>query len=469
MKNPKLVLAPMLKVTDPYFRTLISIISPKTVLFTEMIVANTAIHAGDLIYKLGSTKNTTVQIGGSDPEQICKAVEIIKTYGFTSFNLNCGCPSTKVKKGCFGAILMTMPDTVIDIINTVYNKTGVIISIKCRIGVDNNDSFDFFQGFIDKIVKNTKCRDFYVHCRKCLLNGISPKENRTVPPLDYSFAVKIKEMYDDVNIYINGGIKKYEDMVYDVDGYMIGREAISNPFVFAQIERSFIASKNIGYIEELETSCSMDNRCKDDCVETKLIDEDIGKKVDWNCEDTYTRRNDDRIDGRDTRPSIMCQNSDYTERVTWFSREENKKAHMDPQDQLPSKYKVTKVNVLNVGCSEKQIQIPVVSRNDDLSGSLLSQNHDCSTKQMKLNFDCVIDDCLIKNDMNIVEDVILQYINRYSENVTSRLVNPIMQLLKGHKNGKAYKKLLCNAAKSKIATNELSANLESFFVNSKLR
>ncbi|KAM0676775.1 hypothetical protein BDAP_002687 [Binucleata daphniae] len=408
----------MLKITNPHFRRLISIISPNTKLFTEMIVASTVIYAKDIKNKLGCPINTVVQIGGSEPEQIAKAVQIIKNCGFTSFNLNCGCPSTKVKKGCFGAILMTMPDIVVNIINTVYEETGVVLSIKCRIGVDDNESFDFFLGFIDKIIKNTKCRTFYVHCRKCLLNGISPKDNRTIPPLDYSFAEKIKEMYKDIKVYINGGIKSYNDMKYKTNGYMIGREAVKNPFVFAEIENAYIK-----YNSKAEENVKNTNYSRH---------QDIIEQLDKTIIDNETYKKEKDINSTNTVQANKC-NFITVNKIDDIKPLDRKQKNIELHS---NDYKIINNNMQKIDHTK------IEDKNND-DDEFLDQNKN--------------NDKSVCNEYTLTmrKKVILAYLSFYDETATAHLVNPIMQILKGNKNNKKYKEILNNAVKNKMDVNGL--------------
>ena len=235
----ELACAPMLKVTTPPFRKFLRIICKEVILYTEMIVINTVTNVSEekLNFLLGDPEdNTVVQLGGSDPEMCVKAVEKLLKMGYKQFNLNCGCPSDRVQKGMFGAILMKHKELVAEIVNRVYEETGVIITLKTRIGADDCDSYEFFREFIDYIYKNTKCRKFYVHARKCWLKGLSPTQNRNVPPLRYDYVYRIKEEFNDCFIGINGGIKyKNIEKTGNCDGAMIGRDAMADIETFNKI------------------------------------------------------------------------------------------------------------------------------------------------------------------------------------------------------------------------------------------
>lgn len=250
----------MLDVTTPPFCQLVRLINPDVELFSEMLVDNMILNANRLHLDervANYPKDTVIQLGGSDKNKIAQSVRILRdNYGYTRFNLNCGCPSDKVKKGAFGASLMKNPNNVADIINQVFIETNIVISIKCRIGIIENksdnmiddlstskktDRFDFFYNFIKIIKESTPCKTFYVHCRVCMLYGLSPKNNRCIPKLQYSYAHKIKTIFPDLEIIVNGGIKlPYDkDILNNCDGVMIGRMAMDEPLCF----RTFIDSE----------------------------------------------------------------------------------------------------------------------------------------------------------------------------------------------------------------------------------
>ena len=246
-------LAPMLDVTTPHFRRFFRLIDLRTTLFTEMVVADTIIRMSDedLLEKIGMYEgNTVVQVGGSNPETIAAAIEtVMKKIGFKSFNLNCGCPSTRVKKGRFGAILMLDPILVSEIINVTEKKCGVVMSLKIRLGVDEHDSYDFVHNFIETIVKNTNCDTFFVHARKCWLNGMSPAANRNRPPLNYEYVYRVKGDFPDKKFILNGGIVSLEqlDERRNLDGFMIGRGAVNNMNIFNEMT-SFLSRKELGHV-----------------------------------------------------------------------------------------------------------------------------------------------------------------------------------------------------------------------------
>ncbi|KAL6122264.1 hypothetical protein NUSPORA_00731 [Nucleospora cyclopteri] len=237
--NFELSLAPMLKVTTPCFRILMRKISEDVILFTEMIVSYTVENVSEdkLKWLLGQPEDqTVVQLGGSDSTSISNAVKRLVNLGFKHFNLNCGCPSDRVQKGTFGAILMKHKEIVSDIINRVYDDNKVVLSLKTRIGVDEQEGFEFLSSFVKHIVQNTRCRTFYIHARKCWLKGLNPKQNRNIPPLSYPTVYRLKEEFPDTFISLNGGLKASNiEKIGNCNGIMIGREAWNNLFVFNQI------------------------------------------------------------------------------------------------------------------------------------------------------------------------------------------------------------------------------------------
>lgn len=234
-------LAPMIDVTTANYRKIVRMSCKSVVLFTEMIVSSTVVHIDEdrLIERLGEyDEQTVVQVGGNNPVEISRAVERLMKFGYKMFNLNVGCPSTRVQKGCFGAVLMKDKDLVSRIINQVYQDTGVILSLKIRTGVDEFDSYEFFRDFVTHIVTETPATVFYVHARKCWLKGLSPKQNRNVPPLNYDYVHRIKEEMPNIKFMLNGGIKTVDDVKQhqNLDGVMIGRAAIDNIFIFHELE-----------------------------------------------------------------------------------------------------------------------------------------------------------------------------------------------------------------------------------------
>ena len=230
--NRRLSIAPMLDCTDRHERYFLRLISKHILLYSEMVVANAVLHTKPEQF-LGHEPfeyPAVLQLGGSNPADLAQASKLVEAAGFQEVNLNCGCPSDRVQNGNFGACLMKSKDLVADCFKAMQDAVSIPVSIKCRIGVDEFDSWEFFEDFIQTI-SAAGCKVFIVHARKAWLQGLSPKENREVPPLHYDFVHRLKAEMPDLNISINGGIKtldQIEEQLKDLDGVMVGREAYEN-------------------------------------------------------------------------------------------------------------------------------------------------------------------------------------------------------------------------------------------------
>ena len=242
--NRRLSIAPMLDCTDRHERYFLRLISKHILLYSEMVVANAALHTKPEQF-LGHEPfeyPAVLQLGGSNPADLAQASKLVEAAGFQEVNLNCGCPSDRVQNGNFGACLMKSKDLVADCFKAMQDAVSIPVSIKCRIGVDEFDSWEFFEDFVQTI-SAAGCKVFIVHARKAWLQGLSPKENREVPPLHYDFVHRLKAERPDLNISINGGIKtldQIEEQLKDLDGVMVGREAYENPwFLHDADERIF--------------------------------------------------------------------------------------------------------------------------------------------------------------------------------------------------------------------------------------
>lgn len=243
--NRRLSIAPMLDCTDRHERFFLRLLSKNILLYSEMVVAGGLLHCENTDVFLGHEPfehPAVLQLGGSNPSELGRAAKLVEAAGFQEVNLNCGCPSDRVQNGNFGACLMKSKNVVADCFKAMQDSVSIPVSIKCRIGVDEFDSWEFFTDFI-QTVKDAGCRIFIVHARKAWLKGLSPKENREVPPLHYEFVQKLKAEMPELNISINGGIKtldQAEDLLSTLDGVMVGREAYENPwFLHDADERIF--------------------------------------------------------------------------------------------------------------------------------------------------------------------------------------------------------------------------------------
>ena len=234
-KPHRLSIAPMMDWTDRECRFFHRVISEKTMLYTEMVTAPAVIH-GDRERLLGfdTTEHpVSLQLGGSDPSQLAQSAKIGADYGYDEINLNCGCPSDRVQSGAFGAILMQSPDLVADCVAAMIAAQPKRVTVKCRIGVDDQVPEDILPRFLEK-VSAAGVTHFTIHARKAWLKGLSPKENRDIPPLDYPLVLKMKEDFPHLDIGINGGItsltQAQELLDAGMDGVMIGRAAYHQPY-----------------------------------------------------------------------------------------------------------------------------------------------------------------------------------------------------------------------------------------------
>lgn len=241
--------APMMDYTDKHYRYFARILAPDILLYTEMITAQALMH-GDVEYLLSyheAEHPLALQLGGSDPCLLAKAARLGEEYGYDEINLNAGCPSPRVSKGRFGACLMLEPDLVAQCISAMQDKVSVPITVKTRIGVDNQDDYESLQHFIEQ-VSAAGCNTFIIHARKAWLSGLSPKQNRDIPPLRYDIVYQLKNDFPHLKIILNGGLKTMEDIdscLSYVDGVMIGREAYSNPYLLADIQAKYFSEKGV--------------------------------------------------------------------------------------------------------------------------------------------------------------------------------------------------------------------------------
>ena len=239
----KFCVAPMMQYTDMHDRYLIRLISKKVFLYTEMIATGSLIY-GKCFNQLDFNNEEHpigVQLGGSNIKDLVECSKKCEQYGYDEINLNVGCPSDRVQKGRFGACLMLEPQLVAECLNNMKNAVEIPVSIKCRLGVDSNESYDFLYNFIS-IVKKSGINIFIIHARNGILKGLSPRQNRNIPPLKYDYVYKLKKDFPDLEIIINGGIKNLQqssDHLKKVDGVMIGRSAYENPFMLKDIEAQF--------------------------------------------------------------------------------------------------------------------------------------------------------------------------------------------------------------------------------------
>lgn len=233
--------APMLDWTTRHCRYFHRQFSRHALLYTEMVTTQAIIHAkyDHLDFDLAE-QPVALQLGGSDPEQLKNCAVLAEQRGYSEVNLNVGCPSDRVQNGMFGACLMAKADLVAESVAAMQSAVKIPVTVKTRIGIDDLDSYDFLCDFVQK-VHQTGCNEFIIHARKAWLSGLSPKQNREIPPLDYERVYQLKRDFPQLYISINGGIKTIAEMqqhLQYVDGVMIGREAYQNPSLLGQIDRA---------------------------------------------------------------------------------------------------------------------------------------------------------------------------------------------------------------------------------------
>nr|WP_238552655.1 tRNA dihydrouridine(20/20a) synthase DusA [Gilliamella apicola] len=231
-------IAPMLDWTDKHCRYFHRILTKKTLLYTEMVTTGAILFGkGDYLAFNNEENPVSLQLGGSDPNALAQCAKLAQERGYDEINLNVGCPSDRVQNGMFGACLMGNPNLVADCIAQMQDQVDIPVTVKTRIGIDDCDSYIFLCQFIEKVMPYTKT--FIIHARKAWLSGLSPKENREVPPLDYDRVYKLKQDYPNLTIVINGGIKTIDEIkchLQHVDGVMVGREAYQNPLLLTEID-----------------------------------------------------------------------------------------------------------------------------------------------------------------------------------------------------------------------------------------
>ena len=247
MHHPhRFCVAPMLRCTDRHFRYLARLLTKHSMLYTEMITTGTLIHGEhDRWLDFHACEHPiALQLGGSDPIEMAKCAEYATEYKFDEININVGCPSDRVQAGKFGACLMLEPTVVADCIKAMKNTTNTEITVKTRIGVDDQDDYKTLRNFVETIAASG-CKTVIVHARKAYLSGLSPKENRTIPPLHYEYVYLLKEEFPDLKVIINGGIDDMEEIqkhLQLLDGVMVGREAYDNPFFLSEVDARVFGS-----------------------------------------------------------------------------------------------------------------------------------------------------------------------------------------------------------------------------------
>lgn len=234
--------APMLDWTDKHCRYFLRQISQHSLLYTEMVTTGAIIFGkGDYLAFNQEEHPVALQLGGSDPADMAKCAALAQSRGYDEVNINVGCPSDRVQNGRFGACLMAEPETVAACVSAMQAEVDIPVTVKSRIGIDEMDEYEDLTRFID-VVASSGCDTFIVHARKAWLKGLSPKENRDIPPLIYERVYHLKEQFPECHISLNGGVKTLDDAALHlkyIDGVMIGREVYSNPYILAEVDGRF--------------------------------------------------------------------------------------------------------------------------------------------------------------------------------------------------------------------------------------
>lgn len=233
-------IAPMLDWTDRHCRYFHRLLTKDTLLYTEMVTTGAIIHGkGDYLAYSEEEHPVALQLGGSDPAALAHCAKLAEQRGYDEINLNVGCPSDRVQNGMFGACLMGQATLVADCIKAMRDVVSIPVTVKTRIGIDDQDSYEFLCDFIGTVAGRGECDMFTIHARKAWLSGLSPKENREVPPLDYPRVYQLKRDFPELTLAINGGVKTLEEAkqhLQHLDGVMMGREAYQNPGILARVD-----------------------------------------------------------------------------------------------------------------------------------------------------------------------------------------------------------------------------------------
>ena len=240
--------APMLDWTDSHCRYFHRKLSRHALLYTEMVTTGAILFGkGDYLAYNEAEHPVALQLGGSDPAALAQCAKIAQERGYDEINLNVGCPSDRVQNGMFGACLMGNASLVADCVAAMRDVTDIPVTVKTRIGIDDQDSYEFLCDFVGTVAERGGCEMFVIHARKAWLSGLSPKENREIPPLDYPRVYQLKKDFPHLTMALNGGIKTLEEAkthLQYMDGVMVGREAYQNPGILAAVDREIFGSSD---------------------------------------------------------------------------------------------------------------------------------------------------------------------------------------------------------------------------------
>ncbi|CUX96287.1 tRNA-dihydrouridine synthase C [Candidatus Gullanella endobia] len=243
-----LSVAPMLGITDRHCRFFLRQLNTNVLLYTEMITTGALLFGkNDHLFYHDAEHPIALQLGGNEPNVLARCAKLAQKRGYDEINLNIGCPSNRAKNGHFGACLMTEKNRVAACISAMHEVVTLPITVKIRIGIDKQDSYAFLYEFVDTVSSLGGCKTFIIHARKVLLNGLSTKENREIPPLDYDRVYQLKKDFPNLRLILNGGIKTLNDIqthLKKLDGVMMGRAVYKNPFILAQIDSKLSGNVN---------------------------------------------------------------------------------------------------------------------------------------------------------------------------------------------------------------------------------
>ncbi|UXY17342.1 tRNA dihydrouridine(20/20a) synthase DusA [Chitiniphilus purpureus] len=241
-------IAPMLDWTDRFYRRFARTLTRHAWLYTEMVNTGAILHGDKMRHlRFDEIENPlALQLGGCEPAELARCARIAEDWGYDEVNLNVGCPSERVQSGSFGACLMREPALVADCVKAMRDTVGIDVTVKHRIGIDAQESYDFVRDFVGTVA-DAGCRTFIAHARNAILKGLSPKENREIPPLKYDYVHRLKRDFPALEIILNGGITSHEAALAhltQVDGVMVGREAYHNPYSLAEVDTRYYADQH---------------------------------------------------------------------------------------------------------------------------------------------------------------------------------------------------------------------------------
>ncbi len=278
-----LAVAPMMDWTDRHCRYFHRLLSSKALLYTEMITTGALVY-GDSDYHLKYNPQehpVALQLGGSDPKDLAHGAKLAHQHGYDEVNINCGCPSERVQRGAFGACLMNEPRLVAQCVSAMMDAGPLPVTVKHRIGLGRGESFSFVSDFVGK-VSEAGCRTFIVHARNAWLEGLSPKENREIPPLKPDWAYRLKAEFPDLEIVYNGGVKTPEDIathLNQLDGVMVGREAYHNPWILTKWDQFFPVGEPMN--QELDIPAKLSRQWAEEQMVTYMEQEQKLNNVHW--------------------------------------------------------------------------------------------------------------------------------------------------------------------------------------------